>query len=54
MVNKISKLAEEEWHHPEFSFGWGHLEIEVWTHKIDSLVESDFILAAKIDKLIEE
>lgn len=52
LVNKISQLAENEWHHPEISFGWGHLEIEIWTHKIDSLVESDFIFAAKVDALI--
>ena len=48
---KIGELAEQEWHHPELIIGWGYLEVEIWTHKIDSLVESDFIFAAKIDKL---
>ncbi len=47
----IGKLAEEQWHHPELHVGWGHLEVEIWTHKIGALVESDFILAAKIDRL---
>lgn len=48
-VNKVGALAEEEGHHPEIDFGWGHVEIELWTHKIDGLHENDFILAAKID-----
>lgn len=50
-VSKISELAEEEWHHPDLKFGWGYLEVEIWTHKIDSLVESDFIFAAKVDQI---
>ena len=37
--------------HPDISFGWGNVEITIWTHKIDGLTESDFILAAKIDEL---
>jgi 4a-hydroxytetrahydrobiopterin dehydratase len=49
-VNRISALAEEQGHHPDISFGWGHAEVTIWTHKIDGLTESDFILAAKIDK----
>lgn len=51
-VIQIGALAEEQDHHPEITFGWGHLEIEIWTHKIENLVESDFILAAKIDRLM--
>lgn len=51
LVKSISDLAEKQWHHPEIQFGWGHLEIEIWTHKIGDLVESDFILAAKVDQL---
>ena len=53
MANEIGKMADEQWHHPELSIGYGHLEIEVWTHKIDGLVESDFIFAAKCDHIIE-
>ena len=44
-------LAEEQGHHPDICFGWGQAEISIWTHKINGLTESDFILAAKIDKL---
>lgn len=52
LVNRIGALAEQEGHHPGISFGWGYLTVEIWTHKIDGLTESDFILAAKIDALI--
>ncbi len=50
-VNRVGELAEEQGHHPDISFGWGRAEIEVFTHKIDGLTESDFVLAAKIDRL---
>ena len=50
-VNSVGELAEEQGHHPDICFGWGQAEISIWTHKIDGLTESDFILAAKIDKL---
>lgn len=50
-VNQIGELAEEQWHHPDICFGWGRAEVTIWTHKIDGLTESDFILAAKIDQL---
>lgn len=50
-VNRVGKLAEQQGHHPEICFGWGRVEITIWTHKIDGLTESDFILAAKIDQI---
>ena len=50
-VNQVGELAEEQGHHPDICFGWGTVEITIWTHKIDGLTESDFILAAKIDAL---
>ena len=50
-VNQVGELAEEQGHHPDICFGWGNTEITIWTHKIDGLTESDFILAAKIDEL---
>lgn len=50
-VNRVGELAEEQAHHPDISFGWGQVEVKVFTHKIDGLTESDFILAAKIDRL---
>ena len=50
-VNKVGDLAEAQAHHPDIFFGWGYAKIKVFTHKIKGLVESDFILAAKIDKI---
>lgn len=50
-VNRVSALAEEQGHHPDICFGWGQAELTIWTHKINGLTESDFILAAKIDRL---
>jgi len=50
-VNRIGELAENQGHHPDICFGWGKAEVSIWTHKINGLTESDFILAAKIDKL---
>jgi len=51
-VNRVGGLAEEQGHHPDICFGWGKADITIWTHKIDGLTESDFVLAAKIDKLL--
>lgn len=50
-VNLVGGLSEEQRHHPDVCCGWGYAEIKIWTHAIDGLSESDFILAAKIDKL---
>jgi 4a-hydroxytetrahydrobiopterin dehydratase len=50
-VDRVGQLAEEQGHHPDICFGWGRAEITIFTHKIDGLTESDFILAAKIDAL---
>ena len=50
-VNQVGELAEEQGHHPDICFGWGNTDISIWTHKINGLTESDFILAAKIDEL---
>ncbi len=50
-VNRVGAVAETEGHHPDISFGWGRCELVIYTHAIDGLSESDFILAAKIDRL---
>lgn len=50
-VNKVGAVAEEEGHHPDISFGWGHADIVLFTHKIQGLHENDFIMAAKISEL---
>jgi 4a-hydroxytetrahydrobiopterin dehydratase len=50
-VNKVGAVAESQGHHPDILLTWGKAEVTMWTHKINGLTESDFILAAKIDKL---
>ena len=50
-VTSIGDIAEKENHHPDISFGWGYCNVKIFTHAIKGLAESDFILAAKIDKI---
>lgn len=50
-TNKIGALAEDEGHHPDIYLAWGKVIITLWTHKIDGLSESDFILAAKCNNI---
>lgn len=49
-VNQVAEVAETEGHHPDIYFTWGKARLEIFTHAIDGLSESDFILAAKIDR----
>jgi len=51
-TNKVGELAEAQGHHPDIGLSWGRVKITIWTHKIDGLTESDFIMAAKIDRLL--
>ncbi len=51
-TNRVGKLAEQQGHHPDILLGWGRVKITLWTHKINGLTESDFILAAKADQLL--
>jgi len=48
-VNRLGAIAEEQGHHPDLLLRWGSVQMDIWTHKIDGLTESDFILAAKAD-----
>ena len=50
-VNRVGAIAEEQAHHPDNYLAWGKARVTIWTHKIDGLTESDFILAAKIDEV---
>jgi 4a-hydroxytetrahydrobiopterin dehydratase len=51
-TNRLGDLAEEVGHHPEITLGWGKVEVELYTHKIDGLAEADFVWAAKADRLL--
>ena len=50
-VNKVGQIAETEGHHPDISFGCGYAKIKIFTHAIKGLHESDFVLAAKVDRI---
>jgi 4a-hydroxytetrahydrobiopterin dehydratase len=49
-VNRAGEVAEAEGHHPDMMLAWGRVDVKTYTHKIDGLTESDFILAARIDQ----
>ena len=51
-VNEVGQIAEEQNHHPDICFTWGQAKIQIWTHSVNGLTESDFVLAAKISELV--
>ncbi|RMH32560.1 MAG: 4a-hydroxytetrahydrobiopterin dehydratase [Nitrospirae bacterium] len=53
-VNRVGAIAEAEGHHPDLYLAWGKCKVELWTHKINGLTESDFYMAAKIDRAYKE
>lgn len=50
LANKVAAVAEQESHHPDLRIAWGKCAVEIWTHKIKGLTESDFYFAAKADR----
>ena len=52
-VNRVGELAEEQFHHPDLHLAWGRVTLTIWTHKIDGLTESDFVFAAKAERLYD-
>ena len=50
-TNRVGEMAEAQGHHPDIQLAWGRVRLEIWTHKIDGLTESDFVWAAKADQL---
>lgn len=52
-TNQIGAIAEEEGHHPDISLhGYKYVTVTLTTHAIDGLFQNDFIVAAKIDKIL--
>lgn len=51
-VNRVGAMAEEQGHHPDIYLSWGKARVDVWTHKINGLTESDFVFAAKTEKCL--
>ena len=50
-TNRVGEMAEAQSHHPDIFLAWGRVKVTIWTHKIDGLTESDFVFAAKCDRL---
>ncbi len=50
LVNRAGAVAEEQGHHPDICLTWGRVDVKIYTHKINGLTESDFVLAAKIER----
>ena len=50
-TNKVGEIAEQQGHHPDIYLAWGKVRVTIWTHKVEGLTESDFVLAAKIDEI---
>jgi len=51
-TNRVGELAEKQGHHPDIYLAWGRVDLKIWTHKIDGLTQSDFVLAAKADEIL--
>ena len=51
-TNRVGEMAERQGHHPDIYLAWGKVKVTIWTHKIDGLTESDFIFAARTDRLL--
>lgn len=54
LANKVADIADAEGHHPDLYIAWGQCRVEIWTHKINGLTESDFYFAAKADRAFME
>jgi len=52
-ANRVGAIAEEQAHHPDLHVAWGKCRVDIWTHKIDGLTESDFYLAAKVSRAFQ-
>ena len=53
-VNGVAEVAEREGHHPDIAIHWNKVDLTLWTHKIGGLHENDFIVAAKVNRLLVE
>jgi 4a-hydroxytetrahydrobiopterin dehydratase len=52
-VQEVGELAEIEGHHPDIRFGWGYATVSLSTKKIKGLHENDFIMASKINRVLD-
>ena len=52
-ARRVGEIAEAEGHHPDLSVGWGYCTVRFRTHSIRGLHENDFIMAAKVNRLLQ-
>ncbi len=52
-VNAVTWVAHKEDHHPQICFGYNQCKITLTTHAVKGISQNDFIMAAKIDALID-
>ena len=50
-VNRVARLAEQAWHHPDIDIRWNKVTLTLSTHDAGGLTEKDFALARKFDRL---
>lgn len=53
-TNQVGEMSEEQGHHPEIYLTWGKVKLKVYTHAIDGLAKSDFVWAAKAEKIFQD
>ncbi len=53
LTDRVGAIAEAEGHHPAILTEWGRVTVTWWTHKIKGLHRNDFIMAAKVDSLLQ-
>ena len=53
-ANAVGYLAESMNHHPDMAIHYNEVTLTNWTYVEGGLTELDFILAEKIDAMIEE
>ena len=54
-LNTLAKLAEKEQHHPDFHlYGWNNVNVSLSTHAVGGLSKNDFILAAKVERMMKK
>jgi 4a-hydroxytetrahydrobiopterin dehydratase len=53
LATRIALLSESQGHHPTLQVGWGRLSVTWTTDSIGGLSANDFIMAAKLDRLVD-
>ena len=52
-VNRVARLAEKAWHHPDIDIRWNKVTLVLTTHDQGGLTRKDFELAGRLDRLVE-